>query len=102
MQNLLPGFQILSPRHKRIKAKVVGGKVEIDWGWDGLSAFLDQLEIQVDRGSGWAVLTYDTTPGYTDTAAHPATPTKWKYRAIWRVDDQQVGIWSAEVCVIVG
>ena len=68
MQNLLPGFQILSPRHKRIKAKVVGGKVEIDWGWDGLSAFLDQLEIQVDRGSGWAVLTYDTPPGYTDTA----------------------------------
>ena len=33
------------------------------------------------------VLTYDTTPGYTDTTPFPATLTKWKYRAIYRVDD---------------
>lgn len=24
----------------------------------------------------------------------PATPTKWKYRAIYRVGDSQAGIWS--------
>jgi hypothetical protein len=41
----------------------------------------------VDRadGKGWQVLTFDTTPDYT------GTPTHWKYRAIYRVDDQQLG-----------
>jgi len=85
-----------------LKATVVGNKVELDWNWGGHSAHLDQCEIQVDRGSGWQVLTFDTTPGYTDTAPFPATPTKWKYRAIYRVDDTQVGLWSAEVSVTVG
>ena len=41
----------------------------------------------------------DTTPGYTDTAPHPATLTRWKYRAIYHADDAQVGLWSAEVSV---
>jgi hypothetical protein len=49
----------------------------------GNSDYLDQCEIQVDRGSGWQVLTFHTTP-------FPATPTKWTYRAIYRVDNQQV------------
>lgn len=79
-----------------------GNKVEIGWGWLGYAKFLDQCEIQVDRGSGWQVLTFDTTPGYTDTAPHPATLTEWKYRAIYRVDDEQVGQWSAEVSIAVG
>lgn len=48
------------------------------------------------------MLTYDTTPGYIDTAAQPATLTKWKYRAIYRVDDARFGLWSAEVSVTVG
>ena len=52
----------------------------------GFSAFLDMLEIQVDcgDGKGWVFLTMDNTPNYTDTAPLPATPTKWKYRAIYR------------------
>ena len=85
-----------------IKATVAGNKVEIDWSWQGNSQFLDQLEIQVDRGNGWQILTFDSTPGYTDTTPHPTTLTRWKYRAIYRVDDQQVGQWSAEVNVTVG
>jgi hypothetical protein len=62
------------------------------------------FEIQVDRGDGkgWAVLTFDTTPGYLDTTPFPAALTKWKYRAIYRVDDHQVGQWSAEASVSVG
>ena len=76
--------------------------MEIEWGWGGFGAFLDQCELQVDRGSGWQVLTYDTTPGYTDSTPHPAPPAKWKYRAIYRVDDAQVGLWSDEVSVTVG
>jgi hypothetical protein len=83
---------------------IVGNAVLIGWGWQGFSAFLDMLEIQVDRndGKGWVFLTYDTTPNYTDTALLPATPTKWKYRAIYRVGDAQVGQWSNEVSVTVG
>lgn len=94
-----PDYAILAPV---LKLKIIGNKVEIDWDWLGFSTFLDQCEIQVDRGQGWQVLTFDTTPGYTDTAPFPATPTKWKYRAIYRVDDTQVGVWSAEVSVTAG
>ncbi len=87
-----------------IKVRIVGSHVFIEWGWEGIYGFVDQLEIQVDRGDGqgWRVLTFDTTPNYTDTAPHPAAPTRWKYRAIWRVDDQQAGVWSAEVSVMAG
>ncbi len=69
-----------------------------------LAPFLDQCELQVDRagGKGFIVLTFDTTPGYTDTTPFPAALTKWKYRDIYRVDDHQVGQWSAEVSVNVG
>jgi hypothetical protein len=81
-----------------------GNAVLVGWGWQGFSAFLDMLEIQVDRGDGkgFVFLTYDTTPNYTDTFPLPATPTKWKYRAIYRVGDAQVGVWSNEVSITVG
>ena len=81
-----------------------GNAVLIGWGWQGNGAFLDILEIQVDRGDGkgWAFLTFDTTPNYTDTAPHPAAPAKWKYRAIYRVADAQVGLWSNTVEIAVG
>lgn len=41
-------------------------------------------------------------PGYTDSAPFSNAPTKWKYRTIYCVGDQQVGQWSAEVSVTVG
>ena len=82
--------------------KTIGGHNFIDWGWNGNGAFLDMIQLQVDRGAGYADLAYDTTPGYTDSQAFPATLTTWKYRGIFRVGDAQVGIWSAEVSVTVG
>jgi alpha-D-ribose 1-methylphosphonate 5-triphosphate synthase subunit PhnI len=60
------------------------------------------LQMQVDRGQGYVDLAYDTTPGYTDTHPFPATLTTWKYRAIYRVGDAQVGVWSAEMGIAVG
>ena len=48
------------------------------------------------------MLTYDTTPGYHDTAPLPAIAAKWKYRAIYRVADVRVGVWSDEVSITVG
>ncbi|MCX6853837.1 MAG: hypothetical protein NTV80_02910 [Verrucomicrobia bacterium] len=62
------------------------------------------LQIQVDLGDskGFVDLAYDTTPNYIDTAAHSTALTKWKYRAIYRLEKSQVGLWSAEVSVVVG
>ena len=85
-----------------LEASVQGNVVELKWTWQGFASFLDQIEIQVDRGTGWQVLTFDTTPGYTDSHPHPATLTQWKYRAIFRVNDAQVGQWGPIVAVNVG
>lgn len=87
-----------------IELSIIGNAVLITWGWAGYSAFLDMLEIQVDRGDGkgFVFLTYDTTPNYTDTHPLPTVPTKWKYRAIYRVGDSQVGVWSNTVEITVG
>ena len=96
-----PDFETLRPV---FTVKMIGGKVVIDWGWGGFRSFLDMLQIQVDRADakGFVDLAFDTTPGYTDTQPLPAAPVKWKYRAIWRVGDEQIGLWSEEVSITVG
>ena len=87
-----------------ITAKTQGNTVLVGWDWGGQRAFLDICEIQVDRGGGggFVLLSYDTTPNYTDTAPFPATPVKWTYRAIYRVGDHAVGQWSNPVSLTVG
>ena len=58
---------------------------------------MDSLEIWVDRGNGaFVFLTIDTVPDYLDTFALPAPGTSalWKYKAIYRFNDEQVGQWS--------
>jgi len=87
-----------------IDAILAANHVRIKWGWGGFAGYFDQIEIQVDRndGKGFVFLTYDTTPGYNDTQPFPAAPVVWTYRAIYRVDDHQVGQWSNPVKVTVG
>jgi hypothetical protein len=87
-----------------ITAEVQVGTVKIGWDWGGHSAFLDMIELQVDRSDtkGFVFLANDTTPGYTDSAPFPAALAKWTYRAIYRVGDDRVGVWSAPVSVTVG
>lgn len=94
----------LSTLQPGIDAQISGSSVLVGWGWGGNSAFLDMIELQVDRGDGKAFipLATDTTPGYTDTAPFPSTPAKWTYRGIYRAGDQQVGLWSKPVSVTVG
>lgn len=92
----------LSTLQPDITVSLSGNAVQLGWGWGGHSAFLDMCELQVDRGAGWVALAHDTTPNYTDTTPLPATPAKWKYRAIYRVGDQQVGLWSNTVEAVVG
>ena len=86
-----------------ISAKVTGGAVEIKWGWQGLSAWLDSCEIQVDRGDGkgFGLLTIDTTPNYTDTQPFPSAKSVWTYKATYRVGDKPVGLWSQTTSVAV-
>jgi hypothetical protein len=78
-----------------------GGQVLVRWGWLGQNAFLDMIELHVDRGSGFGALAYDTTPDYTDTTPFPTTARKLTYKAIYRVGDQRVGQWSDEVGITV-
>ena len=73
---------------------ITGGHVRIGWKWDGLSGQVDALEIHVDRGTGFVLLTVDTRPTYIDTEPFPAAGGKWKYKGIFRKDDQRVGQWS--------
>ena len=78
--------------------------VMVGWGWEGHAADLDMIELQVDRNDtkGYVSLAFDTTPGYLDTYARPAALTKWKYRGIYRVGENQVGQWSTEQTITVG
>jgi hypothetical protein len=100
-QQLGPDYATLAPA---LVLSISGDQVNVAWGWQGYGAFLDQCELQVDRGDGkgMVLLAIDTTPNYTDTAPFPSAPAKWTYQAIYRVGDQRVGQWSAPVSVTVG
>ena len=100
-QHTPPDLATLQPV---IAVAFTGNHVHLDWGWGGYSVYLDMIELQVDRGDGkgFVLLNFDTTPGYIDTAPMPAALTKWKYKAIYRVGDQRVGLWSNEATLTVG
>ena len=77
-----------------------GGRPEVVWTKQGM----DGIEIYVSRdGAAYALLAFDTRPNYIDTFALPALGSSsiWKYRAIYRYRDAQVGQWSDEVSVTV-
>jgi hypothetical protein len=96
-----PDFATLAPE---LTVEITGNTVKLGWGWQGYRQWLDQCEIQVDRsdGKGWVILTFDTTPNYVDSHPFPSALAQWKYRAIYRVDDVQVGQWSPVVTLNVG
>lgn len=102
----IEGAELTGPDYATVKPNITvttsGTHVEIGWNWGGFASFLDQLELEVDRGQGFVLLAIDTTPGYTDTQPFPAAPTKWTYRAIYRLGDSRVGQWSNPVSVTVG
>jgi hypothetical protein len=93
-----PDFTTIAPE---FTVGIVGGHAVINWNWGGYVDYLESCEIQADRGDGkgYVLLTIDTTPGYTDTQPFPAVKTVWTYRAIYRLNDSQVGVWSAPVSI---
>lgn len=70
-----------------------GGRVEVDW----TKGRFDGVKIEVDRGDGkgWVFLAVDTQPNYVDTVKPaPGTSAKYRYRAIYLLDDEEYGQWS--------
>ena len=82
-----------------LSVKFVNDQPFLDWAKAGMEA----LELEVDRGNGFTLLTIDTHPGHLDTAPLPApgTTALWRYRGIYRLKDQRVGQWSAVLEVAV-
>jgi hypothetical protein len=101
VDHVAPDYTTLQPV---LTLSISGDRVLVGWGWQRHRLFLDQCEIQVDRGDGrgFVLLTYTITPGYTDLTSFPAAPVKWLYRAIYRVNDDQVGQWSKVAGITVG
>jgi hypothetical protein len=62
------------------------------------------LEIWVDRGdsNNFVFLTINTEPNTNDTCLLPEISSIWKYKAIYRLHDEQVGQWSDVISVSVG
>jgi hypothetical protein len=70
-----------------------GGHPIIHWKSNGT----DSLEIEADHGDGtFILLTIQHTTSFQDNTPLPAPGTAviWKYRAIYRIRDQQVDHWS--------
>ncbi len=70
-----------------------GGHPVLHWKSNGT----DTLEIEVDHGNGiFVLLTIQHSTSFQDNTTLPAPGTAviWKYRAIYRMRDQQVGHWS--------
>ncbi len=78
------------------------GEKKIFWTKGKASA----IEIWVDRndGNGFVFLVIHTEPNTPDPAPlpPPGTSVVWKYKAIYRYHDEQVGEWSDVLSVVVG
>ena len=77
-----------------------GGKIKLIWKKDGMNA----IDFYVDRGDGtWQFIGTDTTPDFLDKGLLPPAGTSaiWKYKAIYKEDEEHVGLWSDVVSVTV-
>jgi len=75
---------------------VAGGQPEIVW----TKGKTDGLEIYVDRGTGkFELYKVANKPNTIDKTTLPAVGVSqvWKYRAIYRLNDEQIGQWSDTV-----
>ena len=78
-----PNYAMLAPA---IDAVIGDMNVRVAWNWSGYAPYLDQCELQVDRGDGkgFVVLAVGRILGYVDTEPFPTAPVAWTYRAIYR------------------
>lgn len=77
-----------------------GGKPKIVWTlgmMDGVAVYKDKGD-----GAGFQFYDFDNHPDYDDKAPLPATATTWRYKLIYRLNDEEVGQFSDVVTVHVG
>ena len=85
-----PDFSTLQPV---ISVDYQGGHPVLHWKSNGT----DSVEIEADHGNGiFTLLTIQHATNYQDNTPLPAAGTAvvWRFRAIHRIRDQQVGHWS--------
>ena len=84
-----------------LEVELMAGKPLVKW----TKGQADGILIYVDRGTGagFVFLVQDSHPDYLDTFPLPAAgqTAVWKYKAIYILDDEQVGLWSDELEVTV-
>ncbi|MBL7766714.1 MAG: hypothetical protein JNJ58_11500 [Chitinophagaceae bacterium] len=83
-----------------ISVNLIAGQPQILWTKKGF----DGIEIFKDKGDGqWELLKYDTRPHHLDTSQLPPVGETaiWKYKCIYRYQDERVGEWSNVLSVIV-
>jgi hypothetical protein len=94
-EETVPDLDTLRPE---LTLTVAGGQVRVGW----TRGKADALELHVDRdGKGFVFLAIDSVPDYIDTEVLPATPAEWKYKAIYRKEDERIGQWSLVVSITV-
>ena len=82
-----------------LSVRMNGGRPEIDWNKQHMEA----LELEVDRGAGPQLLTIVTSGSTVDEhpLPGPGQSAVWTYRAIYRLNNQRVGLWSDPVQIAV-
>ena len=84
-----------------LKSRLDAGRPLIIW----TKGSTEGIDIYVDRqdGAGFVFLATDTKPDYLDTVDHPegVESAVFEYKAIYRIDDEQVGQFSDPIRVTV-
>jgi hypothetical protein len=93
--DIIGAEQVVDPATMKplLKTELLAGHPLVKWP----KGAADALEIWVDRGTGTFVsLAIDTVPDYLNTYPLPAPgqTALWRYKAIYRIGDEQVGQWS--------
>lgn len=100
--NIVGTTQVIDPASWKpvIDISVTAGRPTLQWS----KGTADSIEVWADRGDdkGFNFYTITTEPNFTDTTTGPATAALWKYKAIYRMRDEQVGNWSDVISVAVG
>ncbi|TRX35233.1 hypothetical protein [Flavobacterium restrictum] len=82
-----------------LKTVMRGGQVNLLWKKGKFGGIL----IEKDSGAGFVTLDKDFHPDFIDNSTMPAQGQSavWKYRAIYLLNDEKVGLWSDVVTVSV-
>ena len=75
-----------------LKVVVRGGRVNLDWK----KGKFDGIIIEKDSGNGFLVLDKDMHPNFIDNSPLPPAGESaiWRYRAMYLLSDDRVGMWS--------